>query len=159
MYIPLSFFLSAKPRNLKFRIANTLTIRLLSLFTVNLNFPPRYFVLLSNSLSDAFFLFANNTISSAYLIQGTPPFVNFWSNSLRYTSASNIDNDIFISLLLIYLKCYLPCIVHREPYHSSRCWRSIPFVLILKFHRADCSCLRFHATFVSFSEIHFFRDH
>ena len=87
--MPLPFLPNAKPRNLKFRIANTLTVRLLSLFTVNLSFSSRYFVLLSKSRIDAHLLFANSTISSAYLIQGTPLLMNSWSNPFRYTFASN----------------------------------------------------------------------
>ena len=87
--MPLPFLPNAKPRNLKFRIANTLTVRLLSLFTVNFNFSSRYFILLSKSLSDAHLLFANNTMSSTYLIQDTPRLMNSLSNSFRYIFTSN----------------------------------------------------------------------
>ena len=70
--MPLPFLPNAKPRNLKFLIANTLTVRLFSRLTVNFSFPPRYFVLLSKSLFDARLLFARSTMSSAYRMHGTP---------------------------------------------------------------------------------------
>ena len=54
--MPLLFLPSAKPRNLKFRIANTLTVRLFSRFTMSFSFSSRYLVLLSKSLSDALLL-------------------------------------------------------------------------------------------------------
>ena len=53
--MPLPFLPSAKPRNLKFRIANTLTVRLFSLFTVSFNVSSRYFVLLSSSLLELYY--------------------------------------------------------------------------------------------------------
>ena len=46
-------------------------------------FSSRNLVLLSKSLSEARLLFARSTISSAYLMHGTPLFKNSWSNSLR----------------------------------------------------------------------------
>ena len=48
-YMPLPFLPNATPRNLKFRIANTLTVRLFSRLTVNFSFPSRYFVLFLKS--------------------------------------------------------------------------------------------------------------
>lgn len=62
--IPFPFLPNAKPSNLNFRIANTLTVRLFSRLTVNFSFSSRFFVLLSKSLSDARLLFARSTISS-----------------------------------------------------------------------------------------------
>ena len=44
MYIPFPFFPRQNPRYLKFRIANTLTVRLFSLFTFNFSVSSRYFV-------------------------------------------------------------------------------------------------------------------
>ena len=72
--MPFPFLPNAKPRNLKFRIANTLTVRLFSRLTVSFSLSSRYFVLLSKSLSDARLLFARSTMSSAYLIHGTSDF-------------------------------------------------------------------------------------
>ena len=66
--MPFPFLPNAKPRNLKFRIANTLTVRLFSRLTVSFSLFSRYFVLLSKSLSDARLLFARSTMSSAYLM-------------------------------------------------------------------------------------------
>ena len=48
--MPFPFFPNVKPRNLKVRIANTLTTRLFSWFTFNFSVPSRYFVLVSSSL-------------------------------------------------------------------------------------------------------------
>ena len=64
--MPFPFLPTAKPRNLKFRIANTLTVRLFSRLTVSFSLSSRYFVLLSKSLSDARLLLARSTMSSAY---------------------------------------------------------------------------------------------
>ena len=55
--MPFPFLPNAKPRNLKFRIANTLAVRLFSRLTVSFSLSSRYFVLLSKSLSDAHLLF------------------------------------------------------------------------------------------------------
>ena len=65
MYMPLPFFPKQKPRYLKFRIANMLTVRLFSRFTFNCSFSSRYLILDSNSLSEARSLLASSTMSSA----------------------------------------------------------------------------------------------
>lgn len=91
MWIPLPFFPKQKPRNLKFRIANTLTVRLFSRFTLSFNVSSRYFVLLSSRRYAARSLFASSTISSAYRIHGTPRLWNSQSNSFRYTFAKSGD--------------------------------------------------------------------
>ena len=59
------YFPSAKPRNLKFRIENTLTTLLFSMFILSFNFPSRYRWVLSRSRSAARLLFDRTTISSA----------------------------------------------------------------------------------------------
>ena len=97
--MPFPFLPNAKPRNLKFRIANTLTVRLFSRLTVSFSLFSRYFVLLSKSLSDARPLFARSTMSSAYLMHGTPLFRNSWSNSLRYTFAVVLDLSKYFDTL------------------------------------------------------------
>ena len=56
---PFRFFPNVKPRNLKVRIANTLTTRLFSWFTFNFSGPSRYFVLVSSSLLATLSLFAS----------------------------------------------------------------------------------------------------
>ena len=72
MNVPLPFLPNAKPRNLKFRIANTLTTLLLSLFTVSFKFSSRYAVLVPSSLFEVISLFDSSTMSSAQRTHGTP---------------------------------------------------------------------------------------
>ena len=91
MNMPPPFLPNAKPRNLKFLIANTLTVRLLSRFTVSFSFPSRNLTAPSSRRSDALLLFAKSTISSAYLMQGTPRFTYSQSNTFKYIFASRGD--------------------------------------------------------------------
>ena len=57
------FFPKQKPRNLKFRITNTLTVRLFSRFTFSFSVSSRHFVLLSSRRSATRSLFASSTMS------------------------------------------------------------------------------------------------
>lgn len=110
------FLPNAKPRNLKFRIANTLTVRLFSRLTVSFSLSSRYFVLLSKSLSDARLLFARSTMSSAYLMHGTPlsgiPGRTHWGRCLP---AMVIDFHLVVSLPL----CQWPLRFHYTAFQIA----------------------------------------
>ena len=96
--MPFPFLPNAKPRNLKFRIANTLTVRLFSRLTVSFSLSSRYFVLLSKSLSEARLLFARSTMSSAYLEERLKLTVN--REKSRTVSVFAIRNFKFLGFAL-----------------------------------------------------------
>lgn len=119
-YIPFPFLPNAKPRNLKFRIANTLTVLLFSRLTVNFSVSSRYFVLLPRSLLIPVYSLPTAQchlhIGCTRLLSIETPGQTHWG---RYSQAMVINSPLAVTLPLCQWPPHFPWLHFSDSVLSS----------------------------------------